>query len=218
MERDFKGIWIPKEIWLAKDLTLQEKVFLVEIDSLDNEDGCFATNSYFAEFFELSKTRVSLVVKSLIDKKYIESTIVYKEGTKEILKRVLKVCYRPYLIKVKDPIQQKLKDNNTVNNTINNTINNICTDLMTKPHKVTNNIKYAEFVSMTEDEYKKLTTQYGEAYIKEKIIDLNLWKGSKGKSTKSDYMTLLTWIRKDSKSIKPKEIERPNAGAYRKLS
>jgi hypothetical protein len=35
--RDFKGIWIPKEIWLSKDLTLQEKVFYVEIDSLDNE-------------------------------------------------------------------------------------------------------------------------------------------------------------------------------------
>ena len=124
MNRDFKGIWIPKEIWLSKELTVQEKLFYVEIDSLDNEEGCFASNGYFAEFFNISKTRVSLVIKSLIDKKYITSKIIYKEGTKEILKRVLNISYRPYLIKVKDPIQQKLKDNNINNNTINNTINN----------------------------------------------------------------------------------------------
>ena len=41
-ERAFKGIWIPKEIWLSQDLTMQEKIMLVEIDSLDNESGCFA--------------------------------------------------------------------------------------------------------------------------------------------------------------------------------
>lgn len=122
--RDFKGIWIPKEIWLSSDLTLQEKVFLVEIDSLDNENSCYANNKYFADFFGLSKTRVSLVIKSLIEKGYITSTIIYKEGSKQILKRVLKVCYRPYLTKVIDPTQGKLKDNNILNNTVNNIINN----------------------------------------------------------------------------------------------
>ena len=123
-ERSFKGIWIPKEVWLSKDLTLQEKVFLVEISSLDNDNGCYASNGYFADFFGISKTRVSLVIKSLIDKGYIISNIIYKEGSKEILKRVLKESYTPYLTKVKDPIQQKLKDNNTFNNTTNNTYNN----------------------------------------------------------------------------------------------
>lgn len=58
---------------------------------------------------------------------------------------------------------------------------------------------FAEFVVMTEEEYSKLITQYGEAFIKEKIIDLNLWKGSKGKKTKSDYMTIISWIRRDGK-------------------
>tara|TARA_R110002049_G_scaffold309180_1_gene518103 strand:- start:4952 stop:5662 length:711 start_codon:yes stop_codon:yes gene_type:complete len=119
MSRDFKGIWIPKEIWLSKDLTLQEKVFLVEISSLDNSKGCYANNKYFSDFFGISKTRVSLVIKSLVDKKYITSKIIYKEGSKQILNRVLNISYRPYLTKVKEPTQQKLKDNNTVNNTVN---------------------------------------------------------------------------------------------------
>jgi len=34
MNRDFKGVWIPKEVWINKDLTWMEKLFLVEIDSL----------------------------------------------------------------------------------------------------------------------------------------------------------------------------------------
>ena len=132
MKRDFKGIWIPKEVWLSKELTLIEKLFFVEINSLDNSEGCFAGNGYFAEFFGLSKTRVSVIIASLKSKGYISSTIIYKEGTKQILKRVLKICYigyitkvkGGYITKVKDPIKEKFKDNNTVNNTIvNNTIN-----------------------------------------------------------------------------------------------
>jgi len=70
-----------------------------------------------------NKTRVSLIIKSLIEKKYIKSTLIYKEGTKQILKRVLKISYRPYLRKVKDPPQGKLKDNNIINNTSNNISN-----------------------------------------------------------------------------------------------
>jgi hypothetical protein len=49
--RKFDGIWIPKELWFDQNLTLQEKIFFIEINSLDNEDGCYATNEYFAKFF-----------------------------------------------------------------------------------------------------------------------------------------------------------------------
>ena len=123
MEREFKGIWIPKEIWLSKDLTVMEKLLLVEISSLDNKEGCFAGNAYFADFFNLSKTRISLIIKALITKGYITSTIIFKEGTQQILKRVLNICYRGYITKVKEGTQHMLKDNNTVNNTISNIVN-----------------------------------------------------------------------------------------------
>lgn len=111
MKRKFKGIWIPADIWESSELTLQEKVFLVEIDSLNNENGCYANNNYFAKFFGLSNTRVSLVISSLIKKGFVASIILQSEGNKRILKTSL--------TKVKDPIQQKLKHNNTVNNTTN---------------------------------------------------------------------------------------------------
>ena len=40
--RDFKGIWIPKDIWKSDQLSTMEKVLFVEIHSLDNKDGCYA--------------------------------------------------------------------------------------------------------------------------------------------------------------------------------
>ena len=130
-KRGFKGIWIPKEIWLNDELSLQQKVFLVEIHSLDNGAGCWANNEYFAKFFGLSKTRVSLIIKSLIDAGFVASEINKKEGNKRYLRTYLTKVKDPiqqklktYTTKVKDPIQQKLKHSNTINNTFSNTINN----------------------------------------------------------------------------------------------
>lgn len=91
MERDFKGIWISKEIWLNTHLTMNEKLFLVEIDSLDNEKGCFASNDYFAEFFGLSKNRCSEIIKSLEKKGFLSISYKYKAGTKAIENRIIKL-------------------------------------------------------------------------------------------------------------------------------
>ncbi len=89
MSRGFKGIWIPKEIWESKEMSMQEKVFLAEINSLDNENGCIASNAYFAEFFGLSKSSVSRVVSSLSKKELIVVTLLYKDN-KEVDKRIIR--------------------------------------------------------------------------------------------------------------------------------
>lgn len=96
MSRKFEGIWIPRQIWMSKDLTLQEKIFLVEINSLDNEEGCWASNKYFSEFFGLSKRRVREIISSLTEKKHLTLELTYKENTKEVDKRILRVCSALY--------------------------------------------------------------------------------------------------------------------------
>ena len=72
MNRDFKGVWIPKEIWLNEKLTLLEKIIFVEIDSLDNENHCVAGNEYFATFCNCSESKVSKAIKKLKDLNMIE--------------------------------------------------------------------------------------------------------------------------------------------------
>lgn len=138
MERDFKGIWIPKEIWLNKSLTMQEKLFLVEITSLDQEKGCYANNNYFANFFDISITRVSIVINNLVDKGLIASEILVNEGNKRILKTLANIPCIPSQTKVKDPRKQKFPHNNTINNKVNNSpygdgeLHFICREYATK--------------------------------------------------------------------------------------
>ncbi len=53
---------------------------------------------------------------------------------------------------------------------------------------------FAEFVSMTNDEYAKLVATYGEEAVKQMIQILDNYKGSNGKKYKSDYRTILNWV------------------------
>ena len=72
MNRDFKGVWIPKEVWLDEQLTALDKVILIEIDSLDKgDDGCYASNQYIAEFCQCSISKVSTSVSKLIKLDYL---------------------------------------------------------------------------------------------------------------------------------------------------
>ena len=138
-ERNFKGIWIPKEIWLTNELSLQEKVVLVEIDSLDDEEkGCFASNKYFADFFKLTTGRVSQIIKQLQNKGYLD--IKYNYKGKEITERLIRVKRPPYpdvfnklntclenddrgIKNIKEGYLENCEDNNIDTNNINN-INN----------------------------------------------------------------------------------------------
>ena len=95
-KRGFKGIWIPREIWLHEGLTMQEKIMLVEIDSLDNENGCFAQNKHFADFLGIGERRVQTIIKSLKAKGYLEISFTYKPGTREIERRVMRIASPPY--------------------------------------------------------------------------------------------------------------------------
>ena len=71
-ERDFKGIWIPAEVWLDERLNPLEKVILMEIDSLDCGDkGCYASNEYIAGFCQCSESKVAHAVTRLVELGYV---------------------------------------------------------------------------------------------------------------------------------------------------
>ena len=127
---------IPATVRYDKRLKDKAKLLYGEITALSNEKGyCWATNKYFADLYNVSTTTISLLIKNLIDIGYIKSEIIYKENSKEILKRKLKINDEilekdnTYLKKLKEgikenlntPIKENLKDNNTfINNTFNN--------------------------------------------------------------------------------------------------
>ena len=71
-DREFRGIWIPKEIWLDTELNATDKVILAEIDSLDIDDkGCYASNEYLADFCQCSERKVTEAISKLTNKGYV---------------------------------------------------------------------------------------------------------------------------------------------------
>ena len=96
-KREFKGIWIIKDIWLSENLSVIEKMMLAEIDSFEKAKGCFASNRYFAEFFKMSSRRVTQIVSSLETKGYIHTSFNYIGETKGIKSRTIKINWRKLL-------------------------------------------------------------------------------------------------------------------------
>jgi hypothetical protein len=149
--RDFKGVWIKKEIWLNTNLTLIEKVLIVEIDSLDNsERGCFASNEYLAKFVNLSEGRVANIISDLKKRDFIIQ--LFFDGRNRGLRTNKHKCESSFNENVKAEFTKTVKQptrkrehNNTVNNTVNNTDYNISEN---------------EF-SHTEDEIKNPFTKQG---------------------------------------------------------
>ncbi len=87
-QRKFQGVWIPAEVWLDRNLSITEKVMLVEISSLqDDERGCYASNAHFAEFFDLSISRVSEIVSSLAAKGMV-SVEQIRDGKRIVERRI----------------------------------------------------------------------------------------------------------------------------------
>ena len=57
-----------------------------------------------------------------------------------------------------------------------------------------NKKNYAEAVTMTEEEYQKLTQQHTKTFVDKCIEILNNYKLSSGRQCKSDYHTILNWV------------------------
>ncbi|WP_236896918.1 helix-turn-helix domain-containing protein [Clostridium beijerinckii] len=202
MERDFKGIWIPKSIWLNNNINVMEKLFLVEIDSLDNENGCFASNDYFSEFFGLSKSRCSEIINGLEKKGFLKIILQRKAGSKAIEKRIIKVFDIPNtysknqtdLFEKPKGYSEKAKDNNTlINNKPTNNIKVIYMDLAFIDDSI-------DRVKITKEQYDKLLNKYGEYQLHKEILDLdNYIVNGKGNKYKDHYRALNTWCNKNSK-------------------
>lgn len=74
-KREFKGIFIPAELWLNTELTVNEKVLYAEIDSFtSNDKSCFISNKHIADLLNVTETNASKCLSSLIQKGLVEVT------------------------------------------------------------------------------------------------------------------------------------------------
>ena len=127
---------IPAPVRYCKKLKANEKLMFGELTALTNEKGfCYASNDYFANLYDVSKTSVSKWISNLEKNKFIRLKMIYQKGTKQIKERriyiapLLKKSSIPIEEKLNTPIEEKLKVN------IYNNINNIKKEYTTKSEK-----------------------------------------------------------------------------------
>ena len=79
MERIVKGIWIPIEIWQDTDLSWNEKILLMEIDSFTSRGrDCFISNEYIANLLGVTERMASTYLSHLVETGYV--TVVRFDG------------------------------------------------------------------------------------------------------------------------------------------
>lgn len=133
-ERDFKGVWIPKWLYLNEELSWTEKILLTEIDSLDHGEGAWASNKHYAQFLNLkSGDVVAQLISSLRKRGFVEDCGF--DGRKRYIhSRLHRGNTQPRVEEKLNPEMAQNKDStaenspivaqqNTPSNTVSNTIN-----------------------------------------------------------------------------------------------
>ena len=72
MHREFKGIWIPAQVWLDTRLSLVEKALLAEIDSFTgNEKFFYKSNDTIQKEYGVSRPTITRALKKLTELGFI---------------------------------------------------------------------------------------------------------------------------------------------------
>jgi DNA-binding transcriptional ArsR family regulator len=83
---------IPAEVRYSKNLTPNAKLLYAEITALCNMNGkCTASTDYFCRLYEVSRGSIQNWLKMLEDNGYITRAVKYRQGSKEILSRSIKL-------------------------------------------------------------------------------------------------------------------------------
>lgn len=106
----------PANVRYDKSLPMGARFMYGEITALTKKDGyCWAGDSYFAELYEVTNTTIQNWLRTLERKGYISRKRIYKDGTKQIKNRYIRLFDTPtqnnlgtYVKNIKDPTQNNL--------------------------------------------------------------------------------------------------------------
>lgn len=219
---------IPANVRYDTELPANAKLLYGEITALCNAEGfCWATNKYFAELYSVSTQSISYWLKSLKDRGYINSKLTFKQGSKEVEKRLITIADTPIQENLYTPrknlgdpiqenlytpLQENLKENNTLS--FNTTSNNL--------KKVSKTSYDAILSKIQDDSLKELYLEYIKmrkmikSPMTDKALQMLISKVERLEPVSVDRQKLLleTAILNNWKSVYPLKDERPQTKAY----
>ena len=173
---------LPAEVRYSKDLTPNAKLLYAEITALCNMNGkCTASTQYFCRLYEVSRGAVQNWLKMLDDNGYIKRTVIYRQGSKQIMHRYI-----------------NLKDKGSINISTDNTNINITNTNLTDSNKK------AFFKKPTLDEVKNYCILRKNNIDAQAFIDFYESKGWQiGKEKMKSWKACVrTWESREKKNPK----------------
>ena len=171
---------IPAEVRYNKKLTPNAKLLYAEITALCNMNGkCTASTQYFCRLYEVSRSSIQNWLKLLEDNDYITRDVKYKQGSREIESRYIKLVETPSI---------KISTDNT-NINITNT-------------NLTDSNKKALFKKPTLDDVRSYCIERNNNIDAEAFLDFYESKDWKiGKNKMKDWKAAVrTWERREVKN------------------
>ena len=205
---------IPADLRYDNRLKATEKIFFSEISALTNLYGyCYASNKYFSKLYDCDERTIRRWINSLEHLGYIKVTVIRNEK-QEVVER--RIYTRESILGGTDKNVHRGTDNSVRRGTDKDVLyNNIYINNIAHAQEQKNPKKeYAEKVYLLESEYQSLVMEYGEVKADKCIVELNLYKKSKGVSYVSDYETIKRWVidrvnEKELKESKAIETKKP---------
>ena len=170
---------IPADVRYNKKLSPNSKLLYAEITALCNMNGkCTASTEYFCRLYEVSRVSIQKWVKILENNNYIKRVNIYRQGSKEILTRIITL--------VNSPSKEKFTDNTNIN------INN---------NNLTDSNRKALFKKPSINEIRDYCNERGNNIEAEAFIDFYESKDWKiGKNKMKDWKAAVrTWERREKK-------------------
>jgi DNA-binding transcriptional ArsR family regulator len=88
IDRGFKGVWIPLEIFFSDKISPLEKILWADIHFLDKDgQGCYVSNDVFSKKYGISPINVSKHIRKLKELGFVEQ--IRFDGRKRFLKSCL---------------------------------------------------------------------------------------------------------------------------------
>ena len=178
---------IPAEVRYSKKLTPNAKLLYAEITALCNMNGkCIASTDYFCKLYEVSRISIQKWLKILENNNYIKRVNIYKQGSKQILTRVITL--------INTPNKEKFTDNTNINITNTN---------------LTDSNKKALFKKPTLDQVKNYCILRKNNIDAEAFIDFYESKNFMiGKNKMKDWKAAVrTWERREKKKTTMSKLD-----------
>lgn len=224
---DFKGLWMPREIYLRRDINALEKFLWTEIYTLHDREkgGCFASEEFFCERLGIQRRNLYKMLKHLKDIGLVED--VHFDGRMKIRKAVYtqedtNSASPQKCTKVHGSGAQKCTHPIIYKNTVENirtqvAVHSTATRSSSVSSQKSSKIERALHVNTSDEEHEKLVKVHGENFVQNCYTRLSMWKTDKPKTKwmKDDYRTILRWVvdavKEDVRKLKGTDISQAEA-------